>query len=155
MVQRAIVLAFLGGAAAASAAPKATVTIARPTVAASLDAKAVDAVAQRTRGKLLVCYEKALAKEPALAGAVVVTFSVGADGKIANAYASGLTPEVRACVSDAITKLGFGKPKDGTDAAVAIVVICDNGTPHESAALPEVEPEADRAKGTNKTRIPT
>ena len=169
MVQRMIGLAILAASATASAAPKAKVTILKPTVTGSLDAKAIAAVAQRTQGKLLACYQKALARDANLSGNVVLTFSIGGDGKPADLYASG-SPEVRDCVSDALGKLGYAKPKDSKAAAVAIVVMFENGL--EKVALgsltagSEPEPPIDHGEGHgvgygqsgighNKTSVPT
>jgi len=140
MVQRTIVVAILAAATAANAAPK-TVTIAKPTVGGSLDAKAVDASLQRARGRVTACYQKLLAKDSLLVGRIVMTFSVRADGSIANAYTSGVTPELRACVSDSVGKLSFGKPKDGPPAAVAVVVTFDDGTEAFAPITPTPGPD--------------
>ena len=128
MAQRSLVLALLAASSAASAAP---VTITKPTVTGTLDVKTVDATVQRARAKVLAC-----AKQPVPDGAVVVTFQVGADGKVANAFATGASPEVRTCISDAVTKLAYGKSKSG---AVAVVVLFGEPKPvaeHEPPPAP-------------------
>jgi len=53
------------------------------------------------------CYERALLKQPSLAGVVEVEFKIEVDGSVIHAVAKGLTPEVEQCMVEKTRELRF------------------------------------------------
>ncbi|MDB4961731.1 MAG: domain containing protein [Myxococcales bacterium] len=104
----------LGATGVASAAParKPTLSVGTPEVSGALEAKVVGGVIKRSKTKLLACYKKALASEPALEGLATATFTIGGDGKVTTAAATGLVKDFAACVVATMSKVTFAKPKD-------------------------------------------
>jgi hypothetical protein len=58
------------------------------------------------------CYQKGLLHEEGLAGKVRLAFTVSERGQVAEPEASGLTPEVDACISGYMAGWRFGIPRD-------------------------------------------
>lgn len=67
------------------------------------------------------CYEKALARTPALAGRVVVELEIGADGTVKEAKVKSSTlqaEEVDVCLVRVLSRLRFPRPADGNSVFV-------------------------------------
>src|SRR5687768_3447347 len=108
-----VMILLVGGVVSAAPKPSPKLTFGKPTVTGTLDAKAVAAVVKRSATKLVACYKKALASDAALEGTATATFTIGADGKVTAAAATGLGEDVERCVAATISKIKFAKPKDG------------------------------------------
>jgi hypothetical protein len=66
--------------------------------------------------RLRPCYERARATRPTLAGRVEVRFTIGRDGRVTTATATGMpaAPEVATCVADALRQTTFPQPEGGS-----------------------------------------
>lgn len=78
----------------------------------------VGAVARLVRGQLgglRACYERELRNNPALAGRLDVSFTIGTSGRITGAFATGLAPAptVGACVIGRVRNLVFPVSQGG------------------------------------------
>ena len=81
----------------------------------SLPRRAVDEVVARNAGRLRLCYQDALRREPDLAGRITVRFSVDPGGSVLVASDAGTTvadPAVIRCVLSAFAAMTF--PARGT-----------------------------------------
>lgn len=89
---------------------------------AGLDKNAIATVVRTARQKVQRCYEKALQKQPTLAGKVVVEFTISPAGAVSEANADDETtmPDatVVRCVRETIEGLRFPKPDDGAPVTV-------------------------------------
>lgn len=65
-----------------------------------------------------VCYERAIASRPELAGTVNTQFFVAPSGVVESASANGVDPEVASCVADAVRAIEFPRPGGGGGAQV-------------------------------------
>jgi hypothetical protein len=85
------------------------------TVGGKLDANSISAVIKRRQRKIAACYERAVKKDPTLSGKVVVSFTIGNAGRVTKSKAStdSVGGGVGACVSGAIKKMRFSRPKGG------------------------------------------
>jgi hypothetical protein len=63
--------------------------------------------------RLRVCYERVRATRPTLAGRIELRFTIGRDGQVTQATASGMpdTPEIASCVADALRQTTFPRPE--------------------------------------------
>lgn len=68
------------------------------------------------------CYNKGLALDPSLQGKVTLTFSVSSFGNVAG-EASGISPQVDACVATQIKSWKFGRPTDKREAAYQLSLV--------------------------------
>jgi serine/threonine protein kinase len=73
------------------------------------------------------CYEKQKLTNPTLAGTVIAQFYITPDGAVAQSTASGVDPEVSACVATVITEIVF--PKGMVAAAVQVTYPFPFGPP--------------------------
>lgn len=94
-----------------SAAPR--VEIGQPGVAGELDRNLIRRYIKRNLAKLSYCYEKALLVTPDLAGTVATRFVIGPRGTVTSVEASGVAPEVSACVAEVLRAIEFPKPRGG------------------------------------------
>lgn len=65
------------------------------------------------------CYEQLVMANPGLQGKVVAKFSVGLDGTVQVASATGVHPELESCVATQIRKFKFPRP-DGVKGDVLV-----------------------------------
>jgi hypothetical protein len=64
--------------------------------------------------ELAYCYEQALTAQPTLAGNVQLAFQIGADGKVGQSLAQGLSaPGVERCMTAIVSATPFPAPPDG------------------------------------------
>jgi outer membrane biosynthesis protein TonB len=64
----------------------------------------------RSRNQIRRCYDAALAKNPGIAGKLVVDFTISGNGKVTATRASGLDADVEACVAAVIAAIEFPAP---------------------------------------------
>jgi len=82
-----------------------------------LDAAEVNKVVKSRLTAIKMCYEKALKKNPTLAGKLSVRFTIGTSGRVTSASVSSDTlgdPEVSSCVIDKVKTFAFSKPEGGS-----------------------------------------
>ncbi len=89
----------------------------------------IQAVVRGQFGRLRLCYENALRKDPTLQGKVTVRFAIGRDGKVMKASATGdiANPDVISCVGRAFEGMTFPKPDGGIVTVSYPVVFSQNG----------------------------
>ncbi|MCB9550643.1 MAG: TonB family protein [Myxococcales bacterium] len=105
---------MLGGLSAREAAP--TVRVGSATVQGSLDRAIIQRVVRRHNAQVRYCYEKALNKNPALKGKVVLKWTIDAEGKVAAVSVSESTlkdAETEACLTQTVKRWQFPKPAGG------------------------------------------
>lgn len=82
-----------------------------------LPPQAVQRVLVQNKGRFRECYQRGLQRNPKLAGRVVMTFVIGADGRVWQAGERSPTlpdPRVRACVLNHVFTLSFHNPLHDT-----------------------------------------
>jgi len=87
-----------------------------PIILGSLDRNAIDAAIKRNLNKIRYCYERALQKDPTLAGKVVVQFTIGADGTVTQAGIQSTTlnhEPVESCMVGRFEQMLFPAPAGG------------------------------------------
>ncbi len=89
------------------------VKVGQPSGSGDIDKAIVRRYVRRNLSKIKYCYEKELIAAPDLRGTVTTHFYVGADGKVRDATAEGVSPEVASCVANVIESIQFPKPKGG------------------------------------------
>lgn len=96
--------------------PGPTISLGQPTIGAGgLDPVIVRRYLKRNFQKLQYCYERALLAKPGLAGTVVVTFTVSAEGPVTKADATGVDPDVSSCMAMVIKDLELPKAQQAFD----------------------------------------
>ena len=91
-----------------------TVTVgANAAATADTDKDMIRRYMHRNVTKVTYCYEKQLLVKPKLAGTVTAKFFITPSGKVTNASASGLDPDVASCIAKFIGEIKFAKPKGG------------------------------------------
>jgi TonB family protein len=81
-----------------------------------LEAKAIKAVMNKNASGFKYCYERSLAKDPALQGKVTIAFTIGTKGNVTQADVKATTldnAEVEKCLVNRLKKLRFPKPRGG------------------------------------------
>ncbi len=102
------------------------------TVSGRLPPEVIQRIVRANLGRIRVCYEAGLKKNPSLAGRVTVRFVIGADGSVSTASAkSDLSePLVESCVTRAFQTLTFPKPEGGiVSVSYPLVFSPDGATP--------------------------
>lgn len=83
-----------------------------------VDAGAVARIIRGQLGGIRACYERELRNNPALAGLLEVSFTIGESGRITRISAAGpvasAAPSVGSCVSRRLQGLVFPSPEDGS-----------------------------------------
>ncbi len=82
-------------------------------VSGSLDKNLISYVLAKNMAKIRYCYEQALATTPKLEGRVVAHFTIGPDGHVTDASASGLA-NVDDCIARMIKTFEFPAPTGGS-----------------------------------------
>jgi len=85
-------------------------------VTGKLPPEVVQRIVRRNFGRLRLCYENGLRRDPRLEGTVFVEFTIGADGSVSGVKSSGTLPDkaVVDCVDRAFVVLSFPQPEAGT-----------------------------------------
>jgi outer membrane biosynthesis protein TonB len=73
-----------------------------------IDKEIIRRAIKKNLTKFSACYERALDKEPGLAGSVVVRFTIQSDGTTADVEAKGM-PAIDGCVAKVMTTIVFPK----------------------------------------------
>jgi TonB family protein len=87
-----------------------------PIMMGSLDKEIIRRVIRRSLARVKYCYERQLAKNPSLAGKLVVGFTIQPDGTVTGALVKSSTigdVEVGQCVVKVVKALKFPKPAGG------------------------------------------
>jgi hypothetical protein len=88
-----------------------TVSIGLPSTQGDLEKVIIRRYIKRNLQKITHCYEKQLLAKPKLAGTIVTQFYIAPTGKVASAAATGVDPDVAACLAGVIKRIEFPKPK--------------------------------------------
>ena len=91
-----------------------TVSIAMPSVAGSLDKAVIRRYLRRHLAQITYCYERELLGHPRLEGALQTRFTIGPDGRVLAATATGVDDKVAACVAGVIQAIEFPPVSDST-----------------------------------------
>jgi hypothetical protein len=124
------------GAGARTAPPK--VRVGPVTVGPKYPPEIIQRVVRRNFGRYRLCYEQGLRKDPKLAGKVIVSFAIAADGSVKDVTrTTTLSDEgVATCVAKAFGDLSFPKP-DGGVIKVSYPLIFASADDASSTASPE------------------
>jgi TonB family protein len=82
----------------------------------ALDNCTIDSYIRKSEDEINKCYEKELAKDPKLAGRVLVNFIISASGDVSSSKVLRTTlgnAEVENCVAEQIKKIKFPAPRGG------------------------------------------
>jgi len=82
----------------------------KPAEAQTLDKSSIRAAIRARLTAFRLCYESELLERPELEGTTVAEFTVGADGGVLAAYATGFDAKVDACVAEVLHQLRFPRP---------------------------------------------
>ncbi len=88
-----------------------------PTGGAEVDRVMVLRAVRRNRNKVAACHDK----QPTLAGTVTAKLTIGADGKVKAASASGVDPTLSTCIANALKGVLFDKPSKQLDVSYPFV----------------------------------
>ena len=91
----------------------ATLTLQQPSTSSGLAPEIVQRVLKQNVARLRYCYDKALTVTPGLVGALEVAFTIGPDGGVTTATATGLGDTVGGCVVTVLRSLAFPRPERG------------------------------------------
>ncbi len=87
-----------------------------PIILGALDKALIDAVIKRNMAAIRYCYQKELAKNPALGGKIQEKFVIAKDGTVSSATTGTSTmnnPAVESCINGRFQKFQFPEPKGG------------------------------------------
>jgi hypothetical protein len=90
-------------------------------VASDLDRTTIDRVIMKRSRYIRACYEKELTAKPDLEGKVTVKFRIEPDGKTTNVKASGMVPNLNACIVQQFKKLVF--PRSASPAGLTYPLV--------------------------------
>ncbi len=112
---QSIGLAGVGATAEPAASSGPGVKPGATTVRGRLPPEVIQRIVRQNFGRLRLCYEHGLRSDPKLSGRVDVKFTIGTDGYVSGASATGTMPDqaVVACVTKAISALSFPAPEGG------------------------------------------
>jgi hypothetical protein len=107
-----------------------------------LPPEVIQRIVRRNFGRLRLCYEEGLRKDPKLAGRINVHFVIAESGKAGGVIAEATTPALRAitpCVLRAFQGLEFPQPEEGS-VRVIFPVVFSPAASASSEAAPEPPP---------------
>ncbi len=99
-------------------APKPQVRAGKPVTKGKLDKDVIRRVIRRKLPRIRYCYEKALLKQPTLAGTVRATFVISPSGTVTQAEVKGFDALVDACIATTLRSMQFPKPRGGGSVTV-------------------------------------
>ena len=105
------------GSVAGEKSVKAVVSSAAPSVDGDLDPNVVAKEVKRRLGAVKVCYERALKRNPALSGKIVVVWTITPEGTVTGIDVGNDTlgdPEVGQCIKKTISGWRFPRPSGGS-----------------------------------------
>ncbi|MCB9561620.1 MAG: AgmX/PglI C-terminal domain-containing protein [Kofleriaceae bacterium] len=95
--------------------PVPQVSMAKPKVVGDLDKEIIRRMLRRDQDKIVYCYRRQLAIKPALTGDVHLSFIIDIQGRVVFARASGVDPDLDACVAQVVRGIEFPHGRhDGT-----------------------------------------
>ena len=100
-----------------------------PVAMGSIDKSVIDRVIKRHLNQIRYCYEKELKAHPRLAGKVVISFTIDADGAVSDAAVKSSTladPVVEGCVRSRFARMRFPAPHGGGEVAVSYPLVFSN-----------------------------
>lgn len=108
----------LAGGSAGTALPAAPAgrSLTPEITSGSIDKEVIRRVIRMHMNEVRFCYEKGLAKNPALEGRIAVAFRIGTSGAVESSVVRDSTlknPEVEACIADRVRRWQFPQPKGG------------------------------------------
>ena len=93
-----------------------TVKVSEPRVGTD-DKDVIRRIVHRHVHEIRECYNRGLAKDPALTGKILIEFTIGPSGKVEESKATDVTgfadPEVPNCIAEAIGTWTFPEPRGG------------------------------------------
>ena len=104
------------GVAIAERKKKAAVSLSMPTVMGALDKSVVERVIRENRNQIRYCYEVELQRSPNLAGRVMVSWVIGANGRVSDVkviQSSLKSKRVERCLAQRIATWRFPRPAGG------------------------------------------
>lgn len=80
-----------------------------------LDGNEVSRVLKERKSSIQLCYEKALRRNPTLAGKVKIQFTISGSGRVSSVKVleNDVSPEVGDCIAQTISRLRFPSPEGG------------------------------------------
>jgi TonB family protein len=101
--------------------PPARVVVApqQATMTAGLDKAIIKRVIRQHVPRIRYCYERQLVQDPALAGRVMIDFTIDANGRVSAATAQGFHAEIERCLVDALRAMQFPPPHGGGSVRVS------------------------------------
>ncbi|RLB61366.1 MAG: hypothetical protein DRI90_11520 [Deltaproteobacteria bacterium] len=99
------------------------------TMSVGLDKPIIQRIVRSQYGGMRLCYEQRLAKDPNLAGRVVVDFVIGKDGTVSGVKAAESTgdPKLDSCVVKVFAAMAFPKPQGGSVVQVKYPIVFSAG----------------------------
>ncbi len=85
-----------------------------PTITGAIDQDAVVAALVANQPRLQYCYERQLLANAALAGSVDVTLAIRTNGTAPDAAATGVDPQMSACMAEVLQHVDFPAPRSGS-----------------------------------------
>jgi Ca-activated chloride channel family protein len=106
-----------------SASPR--IRVGSTTVSGALPREVIERIVRQSFGRFRQCYEHQLAVQPALAGKVVIAFTIRPDGAVGAATVgeNSTTPALGDCVARAFTRLSFPSLEGGATVRVSYPLI--------------------------------
>lgn len=82
---------------------------------ANVSPELIQRLLRQNRGRFIACYEDGLRRNPSLSGRVTLSFTIGSDGSVKTAGASGDVPDsaVTSCMGRAVYGLSFPSTEGG------------------------------------------
>ena len=115
-----------------SPAPQPTVSVGASNVTGKLPPEVIRRVVLQHHVRIRLCYEKALANNPTLAGKITARFVIAADGSVSSASDGGSTmpdKSVIACALKVFQAMTFPKPADGATVTVNYPIVFASASP--------------------------
>jgi len=102
-----------------------------PIIMGALDRSLIDEVIKRKMRQIRYCYQRELAKDPSMAGKVVIGFTIAGNGSVSKANVKSSTlgaSTVEKCVVDRFYQMQFPEPKGGGIVLVSYPFIFSPGS---------------------------
>ncbi len=137
----------LGGLGTATRKKAVTVRLGTASVSGGLPSEVVHRVVRQNMAMIRACYDKGLARAPAMAGSLKVRFTIDDKGSVTGLSRSGDLPDetVADCARDTFRRLKFPEP-DATSVSVVMTLTFSPTAPAEQAEK-RVEPAPPAPKG--------
>ncbi|MGE3455929.1 MAG: VIT domain-containing protein [Kofleriaceae bacterium] len=100
--------------------PAPRVTLGLPSVVGTLDRETIRRHVRRKLIAITTCYERELLVRPGVAGTISTRFTIGTDGRVTAARASGFAARVAACLTEVIETMEF--PANSQENRVALAI---------------------------------